>query len=484
MQVQTGGKYIVRIDQMWYDKNNDPFFTGPWILNPSQTQHPPTQLFYKKEVIMSTTIDTNPMRSITGKCCVMPLKDYCDSRPLEYQERDVYVCVYRYYETGDKEFKKIKTFKSFTLASQVQRYEYYKFDNEIIPEFYLSPNIEDYISGKRKFTPLSLVPAPSNIQSIPVRKILPTHGYGMFCSFNRNKLQQKNPNLTVPLLTKMLAAEWRSLNPEEKGRYEKMASERNLQIEKLKSSPGAMVIYECSWEDCDFQFENVQDLFNHAKSKIVEQGVCKWRGCHKNATEFLSAAKLLKHVKEAHVRTSSKLILPSQKSKHFVLSSNITSVSNTFPSTPKSSSSFNSLYPSTSYGASLANTSHKPPLGTQTVLEALYSSLDCTTNAFNIQNRSSDSSLAAFELGNEDVYDKYIASLQRPCTHPIYDLSEIETPREEESSELCPEASPDSLLLEEIFDSRLLAHSPQTGEDLLLHLREYMDQLTYSPSSK
>ena len=468
VKVQDGTTCIVRIDQMWYDKSDNPFFTGPWILKPKQTQHPPSQLFYKKEVVMSTTIDTNPMRSIIGKCYVMPLKEYCESRPIQYLEKNVFVCVYRYYETGDKEFKKIKTFKSFTLAADVPKEEYYRFENYILPELRLSPNVQEFLSGKRKFTALCHSSFPSNIQSIPVRKILPTHGYGMFCSFNRCKLQQQNPNLTVPQLTKMLAAEWRSLTPEDKTKYERMASERNRQIEKLKNSPGAMVVYECIWGDCDYQFENVQDLFTHVKSKIVEQGVCKWGGCHKHTTEFLSASKLLKHVKEAHIRTSSKLILPNQKTVHFTPSQNPT-----FPTSSNNSSNFSFT--------ELTNSSSRclPPLGTQTILEAIYSSLDYATSTLYQSGRGSEAMTSHTDTHNEQLYSNYISSLQYPCTHPINDLSDRVAPLEEDVN---PEGSSNYSPMEELFDSKLLASHSQSGgsdESLIKILRGYMDKVTY-----
>ena len=480
VKVQDGSTCIVRIDQMWYDKSDNPFFTGPWILKPKQTQHPPTQLFYKKEVIMSTTIDTNPMRSIIGKCHVMPLKDYCESRPIQYLEKNVFVCVYRYYETGDKEFKKIKTFKSFTLAAEVPKDEYYRFENYIIPELRLSPNVQEFLSGKRKFTPLCQTSIPSSVQCIPVRKILPTHGYGMFCSFNRSKLQQQNPNLTVPQLTKMLAADWRSLTPEDKTKYERMASERNQQIEKLKNSPGAMVVYECVWGECDYQFENVQDLFSHVKSKIVEQGVCKWGGCHKHTTEFLSASKLLKHVKEAHIRTSSKLILPNQKTEHFIPNQN----SSTLPSSSHNpSSNLSGQYTSSSLTDLTSSSPRLPPLGTQTILEAIYSSLDYATSALYQAGRGSEVRASHTDIHNENLYSNYISSLQRPCTHPINDFSDFESPLEED---MYPEVSSNYPSLEEIFDSKLLAPHAQSGEgdeSLVRMLRGYMDQVTYSQTT-
>ena len=60
--------------------SGDPWFNGPWFVRPSETIHPPTRLFYKNEVFLSSIEDTNPMRSICGKCHVMIYKDYTSSK--------------------------------------------------------------------------------------------------------------------------------------------------------------------------------------------------------------------------------------------------------------------------------------------------------------------------------------------------------------------------------------------------------------------
>jgi hypothetical protein len=55
----------------------DAFFHGSWFVRPSEAQHEPTRLFYKREVFLSSIEDTNPLGSIISKCCVLHIKDYC-----------------------------------------------------------------------------------------------------------------------------------------------------------------------------------------------------------------------------------------------------------------------------------------------------------------------------------------------------------------------------------------------------------------------
>jgi len=61
----------------YYFSSGDPWFHGCWFLRPSETVHLPTHLFYPKELLMSNIADTNPMRSVIGKCAVLSFKEYC-----------------------------------------------------------------------------------------------------------------------------------------------------------------------------------------------------------------------------------------------------------------------------------------------------------------------------------------------------------------------------------------------------------------------
>lgn len=56
------------------------FFHGPWFVTPQEVQHPPTRLFFKQEVFLSSIEDTNPLLSVIGRCAVLEYKDYCTSK--------------------------------------------------------------------------------------------------------------------------------------------------------------------------------------------------------------------------------------------------------------------------------------------------------------------------------------------------------------------------------------------------------------------
>ena len=60
----------------------DPYFHGCWFVRPSEIQHAPTRLFYKREVFLSSIEDTNPLGSVISKCCVLHIKEYCSCNLL------------------------------------------------------------------------------------------------------------------------------------------------------------------------------------------------------------------------------------------------------------------------------------------------------------------------------------------------------------------------------------------------------------------
>lgn len=59
--------------------SGDPWFHGPWFVRPGEVEHSPTRMFLEKELFMSNIQDTNPMRSIMGRCSALSLADYCKS---------------------------------------------------------------------------------------------------------------------------------------------------------------------------------------------------------------------------------------------------------------------------------------------------------------------------------------------------------------------------------------------------------------------
>lgn len=125
---------ICRIDRMWVDSDGNPYFHGPWYVQ--QAELPPNTIgsFYPQEVFLSSIEDTNPLLSICERCCVLGLNDYCNQRPTEFVEKDIYVCEIRYLE-HEKRFEPLPNggLKKFSYQSfDVVRDEIYSFRKPLI----------------------------------------------------------------------------------------------------------------------------------------------------------------------------------------------------------------------------------------------------------------------------------------------------------------------------------------------------------------
>jgi hypothetical protein len=71
---------IYRIDRMWADKYEQRYFYGPLFIRPCDIEHPPTRLFYKNEMFICGVEEARTMDSVTGRCCVLHVKDFCTSK--------------------------------------------------------------------------------------------------------------------------------------------------------------------------------------------------------------------------------------------------------------------------------------------------------------------------------------------------------------------------------------------------------------------
>ncbi|NXC21020.1 PB1 protein, partial [Corythaeola cristata] len=116
---------VGRIEKMWV-RDGAAYFFGPIFIHPEETEHEPTKMFYKKEVFLSNLEETCPMTCILGKCAVLSFKDFLSCRPTEISENDVFLCESRYNES-DKQMKKFKGLKRFSLSAKVVDDEIYYF---------------------------------------------------------------------------------------------------------------------------------------------------------------------------------------------------------------------------------------------------------------------------------------------------------------------------------------------------------------------
>lgn len=77
-------------------------------------------------------------------------------------------------------------------------------------------------------------------------------------------------------------------------------------------------MYDCCWDDCDFEFEDPGDLLEHSlatKDSCVQRNIkrdengkrrfeCMWRTCNRirrSLEPFPDWPRLLRHVREVHV---------------------------------------------------------------------------------------------------------------------------------------------------------------------------------------
>ncbi|XP_069499275.1 protein polybromo-1 isoform X3 [Ambystoma mexicanum] len=134
---------VGRIEKMWV-RDGAAYFFGPIFIHPEETEHEPTRMFYKKELFLSNLEEACPMSCILGKCGVLCFKDFLSCRPTEIDENDVLLCESRYNES-DKQMKKFKGLKRFSLSSKVVDDEIYYFRKPIVPQKEPSPLLEKKI---------------------------------------------------------------------------------------------------------------------------------------------------------------------------------------------------------------------------------------------------------------------------------------------------------------------------------------------------
>jgi len=95
----------------------------------------------------------------------------------------------------------------------------------------------------------------------------------------------------------------------------------------------ADVIYECCWQKCHWQYEDINDLTDHLLQEPnghVQSTVnandsefqCMWRGCsriRKGVPPFPKMERLLRHIREVHIqKNQGRVVPPADRSKYFV----------------------------------------------------------------------------------------------------------------------------------------------------------------------
>ncbi|CAL7944798.1 unnamed protein product [Xylocopa violacea] len=309
-----GRQQIAQIDAIWSTKDGKCYFKGPWLLMPAEVPHTPTKLFYKQELFLSTVDGTHPIVAIVGKCAVLDYGEYICSRPTEIPEDDIYICESLYDESKSL-MKKLgqEGLKKFNHSSAVTEDEIYFFRRPINPA--------KKTAGKKLVT-----------------------GYILYSSKMRTQITQNNPESSFGEISRIVGNEWRKLPAGEKQAWEERAIKMNEDGGQLKGnnvsvSTNALqdVVYECCWDNCDWQFEDMTDCIDHCiaeqnghvQSSFVNAASdvefqCQWRGCgrtKKSVPPFPSVQRLARHVKEVHIlKSNGRIIPPSERSKNYMAS--------------------------------------------------------------------------------------------------------------------------------------------------------------------
>ncbi|XP_008939767.1 PREDICTED: protein polybromo-1 isoform X5 [Merops nubicus] len=231
---------VGRIEKMWV-RDGAAYFFGPIFIHPEETEHEPTKMFYKKEVFLSNLEETCPMTCILGKCVVLSFKDFLSCRPTEISENDVFLCESRYNES-DKQMKKFKGLKRFSLSAKVVDDEIYYFRKPIVPQKEPSPLLEKKIQQlEAKFAELEggdedmEEMGEEDSQSTPKsvkgstkkegsKRKINMSGYILFSSEMRAVIKAQHPDYSFGELSRLVGTEWRNLEATKKAEYEGMIS--------------------------------------------------------------------------------------------------------------------------------------------------------------------------------------------------------------------------------------------------------------------
>ncbi|KAM6981029.1 protein polybromo-1-like [Aplochiton taeniatus] len=269
---------VGRIEKLWV-RDGAAYFFGPIFIHPEETEHEPTKMFYKKEVFLSNLEEACPLTCIIGKCAVSSFKDYLSCRPTEVPEEDVLLCESRYIES-EKQMKKFKGLKRFSLSGKVVEDEIYYFRKLIVPQKEPSPLLDRKIEElEAKFadmtdeeledlgeddgdlgdvhslpslqsplgaSDLDMMPytppqsTPKSLKGIPKKegskRKINMSGYILFSSEMRAVIKTRHPDFSFGELSRLVGTEWRNLEAPKKAEYEERAAKVAEQQERERAA--------------------------------------------------------------------------------------------------------------------------------------------------------------------------------------------------------------------------------------------------------
>ncbi|XP_028157084.1 protein polybromo-1-like, partial [Ostrinia furnacalis] len=201
----------------------------------------------------------------------------------------------------------------------------------------------------------SATPASSKKKKESKQKIVT--GYILYSSEVRKAIVANNPDCTFGEISRIVGNEWRSLPTSTKQSWEERATRCNEEtaarlaeeMRELSQHTPMENTFECAWDNCDYQFEELADCMEHCigdggnmigtfvetkKSKLEPGHVqqyyrgafteypCLWRNCtrvRKGQAPFPNLPRLLRHVRDLHVnKGNGKMMAVHERSRNFV----------------------------------------------------------------------------------------------------------------------------------------------------------------------
>ncbi|XP_026322963.1 protein polybromo-1 isoform X2 [Hyposmocoma kahamanoa] len=224
-----------------------------------------------------------------------------------------------------------------------------------------NPSMSSSTSQER--TQPQATPTSSKKKKDPKQKIVT--GYILYSSEVRKAIIANNPESTFACkdkpskreISRIVGNEWRSLPTSTKQSWEERAARCNEEtsaklaeeMRELSQHTPMEMTYECAWDTCDYQFEEVSDCMEHCigdggnmigtfvetKKAKLEPGhiqnhyrgsfseyPCLWRNCarvRKGQAPFPNLPRLLRHVRDLHVNKGNGRTMPiHERSRNFV----------------------------------------------------------------------------------------------------------------------------------------------------------------------
>ncbi|XP_046839607.1 protein polybromo-1-like isoform X2 [Xenia sp. Carnegie-2017] len=332
-----GYSIIARIDKIWTDRTGVTYFCGSSFIPPDDTQHLPTHMFYDKEVFHIAMEEVHRMCDIEGKCFVLPIREYVRYRATDVPEEDVFLCESRYDEDDGGHYRKLKGLKRPTLSTNVYEEEFYFFEEHLNPNKRPSPllvkNLSDLNRGDRIVSP-SLSADDSESGKSAKKRSRAQSGFLLYSAERRGALRKQYPDYGFGDISRLVGTEWKNLSPMKKEEWESRSINNSItrsQSSITTSSPAASIypvmVYECLWEGCDYQYEDLNELMIHLLESgghlvKLEDGTCpcKWRGCEnvkRGMRPFNTLTKLIRHCREVHLKAPPRRVELHERSKNY-----------------------------------------------------------------------------------------------------------------------------------------------------------------------